>query len=301
MYIGIDSSTGLVYEGSSAPEIPALPAPTVTQAKLIDDESDWGRLPGGLRASMFDWVFREDSFDPVTRTRRGRLYAPASNSQPMQERVAPHPYEDPAGRAVGSDGRLVKALYSYRSCDAILTKPYAGKGATLVLGEQRAHTPWRILQTELLTSGDVMLTLQSKTTFGIIPELNATAIDEAFRSDVVFALDRVVNTAFRETPISVCDHCRNAATLLISRWLAQNGADSAVLDRDLADLLKFAEREPHNQHAVARVAFPLARLHNRGKDQVRIEKNLRHVVQEDAELALQIIGFIMRELGWAKS
>lgn len=301
MHIGIDANSGLVYEGSSAPEFPALPTPTVTQAKLIEEESDWGRLPGGLRASAFGWVFREDSFDPVTRTRRGRLYAPASNTQPVQGRVAPHPYEDPAGRAVGADGRLAKGLHSYMSCEAILAKPHAGKGATLVLGAQRAHTAWRILQTELLTSGDVMLTLQAKTAFGIIPEVNTAAIDEAYRQDIIQALDRVVASAFRETPISVVDHCRNAATMLISRWLAQQGEDPVILNKDLGEVIKVVERDPYLMVNVARLAFPVSRLHVRGKDTERIGKGLRSIVQEDADMALQVVGFIMREFGWAKS
>ena len=74
MYLGIDQHTGLVYEGYGAPEIPSVPTPHIAQAKLIEHSDDWAGLPRGLAGSPMAWLFREDSFDPVTRTRRGRLF-----------------------------------------------------------------------------------------------------------------------------------------------------------------------------------------------------------------------------------
>ena len=36
MYFGIEQETGLIYEGSGNPNIPAIPLPTVNQARLIE-------------------------------------------------------------------------------------------------------------------------------------------------------------------------------------------------------------------------------------------------------------------------
>ena len=94
MFLGIDDNTGLVYESvGSVPDRPVLPIPMVSQARLIADRSDWDRLPGGYRSSPFTWLFREDSFDPVTRTRRGRLCQSMSNATYPDHniRVMPHP------------------------------------------------------------------------------------------------------------------------------------------------------------------------------------------------------------------
>ena len=52
------------------------------------------------------------------------------------------------------------------------------------------------------------------------------------------ALERVVDSAFREMPISVVDHCRNAATVILSRWLVKEGASEVLLKKDLADIGK---------------------------------------------------------------
>lgn len=92
MYLGICNNTGLVYEGLGAADIPSVPTPSITQAKLISAEADWQDLPRGLAVDPLRWIFREDSFDPVTRTRRGRLYEPQpGQGQPNQQRVGPHP------------------------------------------------------------------------------------------------------------------------------------------------------------------------------------------------------------------
>jgi hypothetical protein len=78
MHIGIDERSRLMYEGVNLPELPVVPSPNVTMAKLIEVEEDWRNLPAELAQSPTSWVFREDTFDVVMRTRRGRLYQPAN-------------------------------------------------------------------------------------------------------------------------------------------------------------------------------------------------------------------------------
>lgn len=151
MYLGICSNTGLVYEGLGAADIPSIPTPSVTQAKVIGVEADWQDLPRGLAADPMQWIFREDSFDPVTRTRRGRLYEPQpGQGQPSQQRVGPHPYEDPMMRQVGAGGRVTKPLFTFTACQSLLNLPRRGQGMTLALGDARAASPWRIIQTEAI-------------------------------------------------------------------------------------------------------------------------------------------------------
>jgi hypothetical protein len=135
MYLGIEESTGLVYEGSGNAEIPALPLPVVTQAMLIENEQGWRQLPGGLKGDPVRWVFREDSFDPITRIRRGRLYQPWGGSHPSPQTVRPHPYDDPRQRRAGA---LTKQLNVYATCSELLQLPRRGEGSTLALGGRAA-------------------------------------------------------------------------------------------------------------------------------------------------------------------
>lgn len=299
MYLGIDTNSGLVYEGFNAPDIPSIPAPSITQAKLINFEADWKDLPRGIGSSPMAWVFREDSFDPVTRTRRGRLYEPEpGQAQPKSHFVAPHPYEFPMMRQTGSDGRLSKSMNTFSACHPLLMLPNQGQGLTLALGSARAASGWRILQTEALANGCVMVTLKSLSAFGILPTVDYVKIDERFRPAVREAIDRVLNSAFRESSISVVDHCRAALTVVLSRWLVQCGhEDVKTLGADLGELSKRIEKQAMD--CVAKAAQIVARLHVRGKPNEQHAKGLRTPLDGDAEFCMHALGLAIRDFGWA--
>lgn len=301
MYLGIDNQSGLVYEGLGGAELPAVPNPNVTQAKLIESQDDWSNLPSGLWHSPMSWIFREDTFDAVTRTRRGRLYEPwPGQSQPSSQRVVPHPYEDPAGRLTGQGGRQSKSLFVYTACQPLLSKPNQGMGATLALGSPRAASAWRIIQTEVVASGCVMVTLKSLAAFGILPDIDMAKIDAEFKPSVAQAVNRVLDSAFRETPISVVDHCRNALAVILSRWLLQQGHDRSILAKDLGSISNAILQAPYSKIGVSNLAKTVALLHSRGKGNEAHTRGLRVPVEEDAELAIHALGFALRDIDWAK-
>lgn len=299
MHLGICSNTGLVYEGMGAADIPSIPTPSVTQARLIETESDWQNLPRGLSADPLRWLFREDSFDPVSRTRRGRLYEPQpGQAQPNQLRVGPHPYEDPMMRQVGTGGRVAKTLFTFTACHPLLNLPSQGQGMTIALGDARAASPWRIIQTEALANGSVMVTLKSLSAFAIIPAVNYAQVATEHRAAVADAIERVMNSAFREAPTSVVDHCRAALTVLLSRWLVQTRReDEGALALDLGPLAR--RMEAHEMSCVANASQIVARLHARGKPNEQQARGLRPLEVGDDEFALESVGLAIRDLGWS--
>lgn len=300
MHLGICSNTGLVYEGMGAADIPSIPTPSVTQARLIEAEGDWQNLPRGLSADPLRWLFREDSFDPVTRTRRGRLYEPQpGQAQPNHQRVGPHPYEDPMMRQVGAGGRVAKTLFTFTACHPLLNLPNQGQGMTIALGDARAACPWRIIQTEALANGSVMVTLKSLSAFALIPAVNYAQVAPEHRPAVTDAIERVMNSAFREAPISVVDHCRAALTVLLSRWLVQTRReDEGALALDLGPLAKCMEA--HEMFCVANASQIVARLHARGKPNEQQARGLRPPEAGDDEFALESVGLAIRDLGWSR-
>lgn len=300
MHLGIDINTGLVFEGLSVPETPSLPPPSVTLAKLIESDADWKALPHALNSTPAPWIFREDSFDPVTRTRRGRLYEPTPGAgQPNNQNVAPHPYEDPTMRSVGRGGRVTKSMHTFSACVPLLNKPGQGQGMTIALGSARAASAWRIIQTEVVVSGAVMVTLKSLSSFALLPRVDYDRIEERFRPAARAAIERVLDSAFRESAISVVDHCRAALTVLISRWLVQEGLPDSTLGLDLGDLAKKLDEPAHALGCASRVSQVVARLHSRGKPNEQHSKSLRHPVDGDAEFAMQAVALTLREFGWA--
>ena len=86
--IGIEKHQGLVYEVSGNYGRPVWPTPVITPAKFVfpSDET----LNAESSSNVFGYRFREDSFDPITRIRRGRFYC-ADGAQPKQTRVSHHP------------------------------------------------------------------------------------------------------------------------------------------------------------------------------------------------------------------
>ncbi len=301
MYLGFDPQTGHVYEGLGSAEFPAAITPIVTFAKLIESDADWNALPLGHTSTAHDWIFREDSFDPSSRIRRGRVYMPAPGaSRPQAQRLVPHPAEDPHGRTLGAGGRASKALELYFVCEPLLSKPNRGVGMTLALGTHKAASRWRIVQTELIANGCVMVTLKALTGFGALPELASARIDVKLRTSVEKAVERVAEAAFKETPTSIIDQCRNAMTVVLSHWLVQEGNDDTILSKDLGQVATAVAAKAGDKSCLVSLAQVAARLHVRGKANEQQTKQLRVPTEEDAELAIQSLGFTLREIGWAK-
>lgn len=302
MFLGIDDSTGLVYEGTgSMPDRLSVPLPTVALAKLIEASGDWGGLPADSRAGKDVWVFREDSFDPVTRTRRGRLYQSMSGaSYPNHNaRVLPSTRADIA--ALGPDGRMARPLHIYAACSGILDKPRRGRGLALALGSSRAASGWRILDCELTITGDVMLTLKSLSAYGILPELALDRVPERFRPEVSEAVDGILDAAFRESSTSIVDRCKDALAMILSRWLWKQTGDEKSLGWDIANVAAEVEKEPHRLIAVAGAAKAVGRLHARGKPGEQFTKGARPPTEGDAAFCLEALALALRDIGWARA
>ncbi len=300
MHLGIDQQTGLVYEGSDGPDLPVFPAPSVTLATLIREPDDWQRLPSDLHSGHTAWVFREDSFDAVSRTRRGRLYEPWANTRPYEYRVAPNVYDIAASRRAGSDGRIPRPLYRYQACSALLQMAHRGQGQTLALGTPRASSGWLIVQTEMLASQSIMVTLKAKTAFGILPEIDYSKVDAEFQSHVRDAMTHVLDSAFRASALSVVDRCKDAMVAVLAPWLVQCGHARSILVPDIGKVGIAFEAKPYELHCVSRLADVVRRLHVRTKPNERLNLGLRELTDADAELAIESLGFAIREIGWAK-
>lgn len=297
MRIGYDGNSGHVYEGANLAEYPVVPPPLLTLARLIEVPEDFVQNPRGIHQDPFSWVFREDSFDPVTRIRRGRLYEPVPSGQPAVCLTRGHPADQFS--TLRGQG-LSKSLYTYWPCQALIGKPRGGEGLMLGLGQGSSWSLWKIVQVERLLNDDVLVTLKALAAFGILPDIKEDAIPADSRASVQRAVDRVLDAAFRESSISVIDHCRNAVTVLLSRWLASNHSDDSVLRLDLSALVKRVQDPPHRLVAAASAAEMIRLLHPRGKANVQETSGYRLAQEEDAEAAVHAVGFILREINWAR-
>lgn len=297
MHLGIEKHTGSVFEGANGPELPVQPKPVVSQCHLIQSEMDWKRIPDGLNRDAHRWIFREDSFDPVTRIRRGRIYQPYGTSQPDSVIVVRDPLPDNLGRQVNATTHTRLEMYRYMACTALLAVPNQAYGLTLVVGAGAGICAYTILQIETLATGDILVTLKAKTAFGVIPDLKESSVPEASRKPVRQALERAVNSAFRETAVSVVDQCRNAMATILGHFLAGEDKADELIRKELAPLSKLLM--DRQMEVCGSAALIVARMHSRGKSNEQHAKGVREPVDEDAELAVHALGLVMREIGWA--
>ena len=305
MFLGIDDYSGAVYESmGSAPDLPVFPLPMVSRAKIIESPADWRSLGSGPRLDANAWIFREDSFDAVTRTRRGRLYqAMTGAAYPNHSsRVLPLPYEQLSQRShMGPDGRFPRPLHVYAAAMSLFEREGRGLGSTLALGTGMAASAWRIVDAEMTVVGDVMLTLRAQSAYGVLPALEAAKVDERFREEVSRSLQKVVDSAFKESATAVVDQCRDAATLIASRWIWQQSSDEGILRKDLAKVAEALSADPWKKFAASNIAKTIAILHARGKSNEQFAKGVKPPDEDDAEFAIHAVGLLLRELCWAQS
>ncbi|WMY08639.1 hypothetical protein [Paraburkholderia phenoliruptrix] len=288
--LGIELENGLIFEGKNNPSRLAVPTPIVSQCSLVESPLDLGKLPRGFDGDPFRWVFREDSFDPVSRVRRGRLFQHFTMNS--RESFFVDAYRLP--------GVVQKDLSVFIHCTELLGRPNRGEGLQLAIGHSGAYSLWRILQSEQTVSDDVLVTLRAESAFGVLPSLDLARIPEVDRKAVTEAYDRVMNVAYRDSPTSVVDQCRNLCAVLIARWLRQLTGKEEALHEDLGGSLSAVKKHfGEKEQRLMRAALETVNLlHPRGKDNERERYDLREVSNEDAELALHAAGFVIRDLDW---
>lgn len=290
MMLGLDERTTQVYEGESYTGCGVLPHPVLSLATLIQREDDFNNLPSSCDLFAANLLFREDSFDAVTRIRRGRLYK-AYPDKPSDWRVISHALFD--GHTSGEQRRLVTFDSRPVSQDR---RRY--ENALFALGTRDAYSLWRVVSIERIVSGEDLLTLRARSSLGVLPEVNESVVPVDALGKVKETLSKLNESAYRAGPESIIDRARDVAQWCIGSWLAEKKSDSSLR---LMDLWALADKLDEKDFAVLRnTGRSLARLHARNKPNVQEEKNTRPVTEDDAEFALAAVGMLLREIRWAR-
>ncbi len=285
----------LVYEGDGSYGHAIWPAPPMLAiATVMKTPGETSKIPKSNFLNEAPFIFREDSFDSVTRIRRGRLYE-AQKLRPTQWRVQPHPaYPREEWEASFNRGELDKRLYGFQSWPAFRELAWRGATSTLIaLGTTEAYTLWRVVDIERIATGEDLLTLRSRSALGVLPELDPAKVPESERSKVLETIDRLSNSAYRAGPEDVVESARAAVQWCLGVWLAARKNDPTLLKEDLGSLAKMLEDDRSKS-----IAQLLARLHSRAKPNEQERYKTRPVQEGDAEFALASVGMLLRELEW---
>jgi len=289
--IGIDKDQGLVYEGTGSYGRALWPTPIITPAKIVFESE--GGLVAENSSNVFGYRFREDFYDPISRIRRGRFYL-ANDSQPKEWFIQSHPAM-PLEVEKANKHELRKSLETFHG-NPIWYKYIKDRNdqPLVLLGAGDRFTVWTIINVEAISTNEDLVTMKARSSLGFLPHIDNNKIPEAFRARVNESLNAFVDEVHRAAPISVIDRARDAASQILLAYFNLSGKAA----KDLGALAKKLENEK-SMTVAASAAKIIARLHARAKPVERQKREMRAIREQDAELAVQCVGTILCELGWA--
>ena len=296
MNIGIEQHTKLVYEASSNYGYPIWPSPVLLQVVIATEEDQVFTAAKHNDLSPRSMLFREDAYDSSSRVRRGRLYE-ARDSIFVEWHVYPHPAivnED--SKTDINVGTLTKYVYAFSS---FRLRPWLERNQVhrpiFVLGAENGFTIWTLVNIETSATGDELVVLRARKSIGALPHLDREVISRAGGKSVLDLVGKLEEELFRAGPESIVDRSREAATAVLSKYL--QSIDKAKPGKDLGGLADLIAEEKFE--IVANSARIIARLHARGKHAEQEKRPIRPISEQDAEFAVQAVGTMLCDLGWA--
>lgn len=257
-------------------------------------------------------VFREDSFDPVARIRRGRLYERYPKT-PATWYVQRHPAYAAIEKSAASLTRPASAFEArgFQQTELLTYSPWAASEAflakqresVLVLGTGSRLTAHSVLDVERLATGEELITIRTRASLGVLPALIRAAIPEQHTQLVSEQYEKAASAAFRDDPESVIDRCREAASAALHAYATASQPETKISGKDLSALADLVD-PPNVQREERRLilgnaARIIARLHSQGKSAERVKRGNDAPSESDAECALALLGKIYRDIGWA--
>lgn len=289
------SSYGMAFEGESDYGAHLVwPQPVVTLAKFVKETDD--ALIPATDNEIGHCCFREDSFDTVSRIRRGRFYQSTGSTntwQVIQSSNVSIPGTHDINQLIGV------SLRGYRAHK--LSTAGNDSQNLVILGSSGAFSIWSVIAIETISTGEELVTLKARQSLGALPDVYWARLPDAHRRDVKESIEKLADDYRRAVPESIIDRAREAATAILSAYL-QNKDVAAAKGKDLGDLVKLLTDDAgkNGQRVLACAAEIPQRLHSRGKHAEKTKRdNLRPIREQDAELAVQCIGVMLCDLRWA--
>jgi len=217
--------------------------------------------------------------------------------------VRPHPFVSISYTQVEpSDGALlVGSLTDYVSWELTRELNHQEIASLVVqLGSENASTLWRVIHLETGFTGEQMVTLKARQSFGALPEVDWNKVPEAAVPSVREKLETLEDDYQKAAVESVIDRSREAATAILSAFLQQQGIEEAK-GQDLMALVQLLSNwaGKHGHRVMACASEIAARLHSRTKHAEQELRNVREPREQDAQLAVQCVGVILCDIGWA--
>lgn len=297
MYIGVDESEELVFEGSGTHGASVVwPRPLLIPAKFVSNLSLEAKLEPARVESLLgsEYLFRGDDFDFVTRIRRGRFYKRRAVAQPEDWMVMISPPLHTVTATLKKRGISYESIYPSEL-------GMNGGQQLVVLGAEQLFSVWTITNKETTHAREILVTLKARKSFGALPQIDWNQFSD--ENGLVRAkIESLLDDVYRAGAESIVDRAREAATAILSTYLQSTGVAGAN-GRDLGYLIGLLDKKNgKNLQRIVRCAAEIPqRLHSRAKhSEQEARDDIRTISEQDAELAVQCVGVMLCDLGWAK-
>ena len=293
MYLGIEKDKGIVYEsgynnwGMRA----VFPSPHLFNMQIAyTPETALEKLAKTSGDRIGNLIFREDSFDPVSMIRRGRVY---EFGEEKECQVCPIG-EMELTQARSKNGVISKRLFIAPRCPVKTRHPFEHLYAAI--GGERASSVWRIVLIDHMYLDEELLTLRHLHSLGALPDLDMKAVPSDWQNMLQGDVQKVVDSLNRANSSAIVELCRHAAATALFAYFHED-----INRFDAEDLGPLCGRAREKKlYAVANCGEIIAKLHVRLKPGPRMEFNLRPVNDRDAELTVYSLACILSDLGYAK-
>ena len=279
---------GIVYEGNNKRLWPLYPMPLISPAVCAFIEGQ-------------NLVFREDSFDPMTRIRRGRFYR--CHGGGANRWFASWVSNGFYGPLVGISG---DDFDEDDSCElALIPKDKVIRKEIVQIGAGNAVTAWHVVGVEQNIFGQQVYTLRAQSLLGVLPELSDVPLDRENGpveqdkiTQVRVSLNQLADIYHRFQPVPTIDAARETTRVILATWIG-----SKANCQDLGGVINLIPKE---MSVLSSAAHIVNRLHPRAKTaeqetQAKKGNTLREPTEDDAQTSVHLVGIMLREIGWAQS
>lgn len=291
--LGICKQTGRVYEGSSGSGIPVEGRLNLFPIAFHELSVD---APTRSIDGFPPLLFREDSFDPITKIRRGRVVTLSNETQPKAWHVHDTTRKDLKLVAWANGAAQETELITYQRSPLNDLRGLS-KFPNVIIGEAPHHSIWSLLAIEKQYDGALLLTLKAVRSLGVVRDVDFHKYSSPARKELKRALEQGEVSANKLSPKDTVDRCRDALSIVFGDL-----ADNLTLDLG-PGIKKYLERnkvkDPKHdgQDLISRNADIVRVLHSRGKPNESHKHSTRPIDEEDANLALNCLWFVLTELG----
>lgn len=300
MLIGIHEVTKAIYQGQTKANGHYItPQPMLSQMSFGKDfDVVKNSLTPNPAPDEYSFIFREDSFDPTSQIRRGRVYS-ASTTKPEEWSILPHESQLVKKSQLTGTGQLQQqrlTTFNSYSLRRFLVENNCTK-LTILMGLKDSFTKWKLVNIETNYIGEELITLRATSSLGVIPDIDYSHFDAEEKFPIRERVNKLIDVLYTGSVESIVDRAGEACLAILQALIRKTIPTSKGLTLHTA-LEKMDEIQGLKNRKILKTACELLKfLHSRGKASFQDQHGTRSLNQSDSQAAIECFSIVIYELG----